>query len=154
ESRSRLGLVAFELVFGDESMKGFARLMAVSLAGSAAHAQGSQDAERASFYVASPTAIGPPATEIVQRRRHWRGQLTGAFSDRSAGGRVMYKATIDTNDLIIRLTTRSFRGASDTVGETNQFTLGGDSIVVVRGRAAPAHVPGVPGTLVIVNPSV
>jgi alpha-beta hydrolase superfamily lysophospholipase len=134
-------------------MKWFGALIAVSLAGSAG-AQGAQDAERASFYLVSHTAIGTTDTVIVERRTRTKGQLTGELLDRTAGGRVMYSAAIDTNDLITRLTTRSFRTATDTVGETSQFTLGGDTIVVVRGSAAPVHVPGVSGTLAIVNPSV
>jgi dienelactone hydrolase len=132
-------------------MKRLMGLLALTLAATAARAQ---DVERTSFYLVSHTAIGTTDTVIAERRTRTASQLSGELVDRTAGGRVVYTAQVGADGLITRLTTRSFRTAADTVGETNTFTLGGDSIVVVRGSATPAHVPGMPGTLVVINPSV
>jgi len=132
-------------------MKTFVAVLALTVAASAT---GAQDADRASFYLISRTAIGTTDTLIVERRTRTPGQVTGEFLDHTAGGRLTYTATIGSDGLITRLSTRLFRTAADTVGEASQFTLGRDSIVVVRGSAAPVHVPGAVGTLIVINPSV
>ncbi len=139
------------LATGDLSMKYRVGLAALTLAWSAA---AGQDADQASFYLITKTVIGTTDTLIVERRTRGPGQLTGEFLDHSAGGHLTYDATLGSDGLITRLTTRLFRMAADTAGERSTFVLGGDSIVVTRGAASPAHLPGLPGTLVVVNPSI
>ena len=120
-------------------MKYRAALVALSFAWSAA---AGQTADGASFYLVTKTVIGTTDTLIVERRTRGPGQLTGEFLDHSAGGRLTYDATLAPDGLITRLTTRVFRTAADTAGERSTFVFGGDSIVVTRGTAGPAHVPG------------
>src|SRR5215831_12400994 len=115
---------------GDVSMKCRAGLVALTLAWSAAKGQ---DAEHASFYLITKTVIGTTDTLIIERRTRGPNQLTGEFLDHTAGGHLTYDATIGSDGLITRLTTRLFRSATDTVGERSSFILGGDSIVVTRG---------------------
>jgi pimeloyl-ACP methyl ester carboxylesterase len=136
---------------GDLSMKCRVGFVGLALTASVAAAQ---DADRASFYLIAKTVIGTTDTLIVERRTRGPNQLTGEFLDHAAGGHLTYDATISSEGLITHLTTRLFRSASDTVGERSAFVLGGDSIVVTRGAASPAHFPGLPGTLVVVNPSI
>jgi hypothetical protein len=126
-------------------------LLPLALAGTIARAQ---EADRASFYLVNKSVIGTTDTLIAERRNRAPGELTGEFVDRTAGGRVDYTAAIGPDGLVTRLALRLFRTASDTVGETMSITLGGDSIVVVRGSAPPAHMPGSLGTLVVLNPSI
>jgi len=112
-----------------------------------------QDMDRASFYLVSNSVISTD-TLIAERRTRTPTEMSGELVDRVAGGRVTYRATLGSDQLITRLTIRVFRNAADTVGETSTVVLGADSIVVQRGAAAPVHMPGVRGTLVIVNPSI
>lgn len=132
-------------------MKCRAGLVALTLAWSAAKGQ---EADRASFYLITKTVIGSTDTLIIERRTRGANQLSGEFLDHTAGGHLTYDAAIGSDGLITRLTTRLFRSATDTVGDRSSFVLGGDSIVVTRGTEGPAHFPGLPGTLVVVNPSI
>lgn len=131
-------------------MKSLVGILAVA----AVSTLGAQDADRASFYLVARTVVGTTDTVIVERRTRTSGRLEGEFLDHTAGGRVTYAASVGTDGLITHVETRVYRTAADTVGDAGSVTVHGDSITLVRGSAAPVHVAGEPGTLVIVNPSV
>lgn len=94
-------------------------------------------------------------TIVAERITRTATGFSGELADRVRGSRITYTATVDARTkLITELTTRVFRSAVDTVGNTASFTIGGDSVIARMGTAAPAHVPAAPGTIPMLNPSV
>jgi alpha-beta hydrolase superfamily lysophospholipase len=142
---------------GDIQMKtraAAAALVCCAAIASAQNANGANNAERASFYLISRTAIGTMDTVIVERSSRTARELTGEFLDRARGGRLSYAATLAPNGSITRLVTRYFPSATDTAGARSVFAIGGDSVIAQVGSAAPAHIPSASGAQAMVNPSI
>lgn len=105
--------------------------------------------ERASFHL-----LLRGDTIFDERSARTATELSGELRDRMRGGRISYRAALDSSDLVRRIDMRTVRAGGDTAGENASFVIGGDSLVAQIGAAAPAHLPSVNGALAIVNPSV
>ncbi|MFI5229373.1 MAG: alpha/beta hydrolase family protein, partial [Gemmatimonadales bacterium] len=104
--------------------------------------------DRSSFYL-----LVRGDTIMDERVSRGPDRLEGEFRDRR-GGRVTYAASLDSLGLVTRLDMRTYRAGGDTVGEPATFVAGGDSLVARMGSAAPVHLPGAGGALLVLNPSV
>ncbi len=114
-------------------------------------AQSELPTERATFYLVSH-AVGSTDTVVTERSERSANRLEGELRAAS-GGRTVYTATLASNGLITRLDMRTYRGATDTIGSALSLVVGEDTITARVGTAEPAHLPGAPDVLLIVNPS-
>lgn len=104
--------------------------------------------DRYSFYL----TLG---ADTIVDERVWRtpAELHGEFLDRRRGARLQYLATLGANGAISTVATRSYRTATDT-GEVATFHVDSATISAELGNGQRARIPGAPGVLPMVNPSV
>jgi dienelactone hydrolase len=132
-------------------MKGIARLIAVAAAllPSPAAAQAPLAIpDRYSFYL----TLG---NDTIVAERVWRtaSQLHGEFLDRRRGARLEYLAALGSRAEITTLAAHTYRTPSDT-GEIATFRIDSNDVVAELGNGRRARIPGAPGLMPIINPSI
>ncbi len=129
--------------------RALATLIFVAASTTAAHRARSQEPEHTSFYL-----LLRGDTIFDERDARTATELSGEFRDRLRNVRVAYAASLSASALVTHVDVRTFRSVGDTAGDPASFAIVGDTLVAKIGDAAPAKVPGVSGSLAIVNPSV
>jgi dienelactone hydrolase len=104
--------------------------------------------DRYSFYLVR-------GADTVVAERVWRTatELHGEFLTRQRGARLQYLATLRPDASIRTLATHSYRTPTDT-GEVATFEIDSARVVAELGNGQRAALPGAPGLLPLVNPSV
>jgi dienelactone hydrolase len=104
--------------------------------------------DRYSFYL-----VRGADTVVVERVWRTPEELHGEFLARQRGGRLQYLATLRPDASIRTLATHSYRTPTDS-GEVATFEIDSARVVAELGNGQRASLPGAPGLLPLVNPSV
>jgi dienelactone hydrolase len=103
--------------------------------------------DRYSFYL----VLG---SDTILTERVWRttNELHGEFLDNRRGSRLQYLATLNPDATIRTVAAHTYRTATDT-GEIATFQIDSNQVVAELGNGQRARIPGAPGLMPIVNPS-
>lgn len=103
--------------------------------------------DRNSFYLVV-------ATDTIFTERVWRtaNELHGEFLDQRRGARLQYLGTLNADASIRTVAAHTYRTPIDT-GEIATFEIDSSQVVAELGNGQRARIPGAPGLMPIINPS-
>jgi alpha-beta hydrolase superfamily lysophospholipase len=104
--------------------------------------------DRYSFYLTA-------GADTLFTERVWRtaGELHGEFLDHRRGARLQYLATLRADATVRTVAAHSYRTPSDT-GEIATFQIDSSQVSAELGNGQRARIPGAPGLMPIINPSI
>ncbi len=103
--------------------------------------------DRYSFYL----MLG---TDTILTERVWRtgNELHGEFLDNRRGARLQYLATLNADASIRTVAAHTYRTPTDT-GEIATFQIDSNQVIAELGNGQRARIPGAPGLMPVINPS-